>query len=111
MTSYIIKQMNLYDLPKDLLIKMISEIEQQTIIRYEENLKERLRNERINANSCCKCGYKYSFYYEWKYVKIREDYLQPICRDCALVEKRFRIFSWNANDKVRNHLFFKDVEK
>lgn len=119
--------MSLYDLPKDILIKMISEIEQKTITKFEE----RLKNEKIFALECDYCKGLYSSFYDWKFSEPNyHGTVLYVCKECFNQHHDPSNFSWeNLNQMsknfkhkytpdivfdiqdTKNKLFLKDIER
>ena len=71
--------MSLYDLPKDMLVKLITTIEQDTISKFEKQLENRLKNEEIQGFYCAYCSKLYSFLYDWKFNFLND----PLCKNCV----------------------------
>ena len=69
-------QTNLYNLPKDLLVKLIMTIREDTIEEFNDKLNKRLENEEINAMFCAKCTKQYSTLYKWR------GRYDPYCKEC-----------------------------
>lgn len=70
---------SLYDLPKDMLIKLIMTIEKDAIERY----KKEINSKALDANTCCRCELVYSTEYDWEFFRSRF-YCQECFKQLAL---------------------------
>lgn len=66
-------RVDLYNLPKDMLVKLLMTIEKETIKKYEEELA----NKKLNTLECFECSGKYFIKHDWKF-----DGTFPICKNC-----------------------------
>lgn len=66
-------RVNLHNLPKDMLVKLLMTIEGETIKKYEEELA----NKKLNTLDCFHCSSTYFMIHNWKF---HGSY--PICEKC-----------------------------
>jgi uncharacterized protein YlaI len=72
--------MSLYDLPKDMLVILVSTIEKQT----EERIAKEMLNKPLKGFMCDKCEKFYIIEHEWHFTLKYED---PHCVSCYMKYK------------------------
>ena len=100
----------LYDLPKDMLVKLITTIREDTRKEVLNEIKEKLKVEEIQVMDCDYCEKSFSEYHEWKTDDARQ---VASCNACYKKYKHppdplFCTFSEGYTINIENPKLFKN---
>lgn len=99
---------NLYSLPKDMLIKLISAIRQTTINEFNEKLK----NKRLNSYKCDLCGGYYSILHDLYFITYLDDkyFLEVCCANCYSRRKDINEYPYKSFNKAEFKEYYMSLE-